>query len=85
MLVSLGNFKVNGATVWSLLQELWASRGHWPSQFKTSTMETVHTQYLQAYSVDNSAYKQGRHQSSSISKTEVKLSDLPVPGVYFTR
>lgn len=52
MLRPLGNFKVNDATLESPLQELWASLGHWPSQFKTSTMETVHTQYLQALSMD---------------------------------
>lgn len=48
----LGNIKVSGATVQSPLQELWASQGHWPSQFKTSATKTVHTLYLQAHSVD---------------------------------
>lgn len=48
----LGNFKVNGATLQSPLQELWASLEHWPSRFKTSAMKTLHTLYLQAHSVD---------------------------------
>lgn len=52
MLMPLRNFKINGDTVQSPLQELWASLGHWPSWFKTSAMKTLHTLYLQAHSVD---------------------------------
>lgn len=64
--MTLGNFKVNDATLQSPLQELWASLGHWPYQFKTSAMGTVHTQSLQAHDVDTALKSKGDPRAHQI-------------------